>query len=259
VWTATFEFDESVGLVAGAAGVLLVDTRFSERHARELLVDVRSLIDLPLVAVVNTHGHWDHAFGNQAFPDVPIWGHTACPEFMKATAPSMLQKLRAEPGFADVLDDLRGVVVTPPTHLVDDAASIDLGGRVVTLEHFGKGHTDNDLVIRVTDADVLFVGDLMKGSGPPGYRDAFPGQWVHTAERLRTTVGPEHRLVCGHGPNVGEAQLSEWIDLLRGVADLASLVAAEEASEDEAARVAGVHPRAFSQALGRISVEAGAG
>lgn len=256
VWTAVFEFDESVGVVAGEDGVLLVDTRLSPKHARALLTEVRLLTGLPLLAIVNTHGHWDHAFGNQAFDDVPIWGHAACPAFMTATASPMLQSLVAMPAFAQLADDLREVVITPPTHLVEDVASIDLGGRVVTLEHFGRGHTNNDLVVRVADADVLFVGDVMKGSGPPGFRDAFPRQWVDTAQDLHATVGERDRLVCGHGPVVGKRQLADWIDLLDRVARFATLVDAEEMAAEEAAKMAGVHPRAFRQAVGRVGFEA---
>lgn len=49
-----------------------VATAGDQQH--ELRHELRALPGT-LVAAVNTHGHWDHAFGNARFADVPIWGH----------------------------------------------------------------------------------------------------------------------------------------------------------------------------------------
>lgn len=64
-----------MAVVRGADGLLVVDTRGSRRQGDELLDDLRDL-DRPVRCVVNTHGHFDHSFGNQCFgPAVPIYGH----------------------------------------------------------------------------------------------------------------------------------------------------------------------------------------
>jgi glyoxylase-like metal-dependent hydrolase (beta-lactamase superfamily II) len=78
VWFRRYGYgDEKVGLIGSGDGLLVVDTRANEVHAHELIADIRQLSDEPIVAVVNTHGHWDHVFGNAAFGAVPIWGHRA--------------------------------------------------------------------------------------------------------------------------------------------------------------------------------------
>ena len=71
-------FDQNIGVVRGDDGVLVVDTRVSHRQADEILADLRELTPLPVRAVVNTHGHNDHAFGNHRFRPAPIWGHARC-------------------------------------------------------------------------------------------------------------------------------------------------------------------------------------
>src|SRR4051794_30947268 len=62
-WVARFElFDVNVGLVGGAAGLLVVDTHASEVEALRVVEQVRALGVGEVVAVVNTHQHFDHTF-----------------------------------------------------------------------------------------------------------------------------------------------------------------------------------------------------
>lgn len=72
--------DLNVGVVAGARGLLVVDTRVSHAEADELRFELSTFTAAPVVAVVNTHFHWDHVWGNARFPGIPIWGHRRCRE-----------------------------------------------------------------------------------------------------------------------------------------------------------------------------------
>ena len=48
--------------------VLVVDTHSKPSAARALIEQVKKLTDKPVKYVVNTHFHWDHYQGNQAYP-----------------------------------------------------------------------------------------------------------------------------------------------------------------------------------------------
>src|SRR5205085_10239731 len=48
--------------------VLVVDTHSKPSAARELIAEIKKLTDKPVRYVVNTHFHWDHYQGNQAYP-----------------------------------------------------------------------------------------------------------------------------------------------------------------------------------------------
>ena len=72
----------------------------------------------------------------------------------------------------------------PPNEIVRTDAALDLGGRVVVLAHFGRGHTAGDLVAHVPDADVVIAGDLVEESGPPDFGDAYPLEWPGTVAAL---------------------------------------------------------------------------
>src|SRR5262249_29903480 len=72
----TDPLDVNVTLVLGDATALVVDTLSTAEQARALLAAVRSVTGLPL-AVVNTHFHFDHCFGNDviAAEGGPVYGH----------------------------------------------------------------------------------------------------------------------------------------------------------------------------------------
>src|SRR5213596_1933044 len=48
-------------------GVLVVDTHSKPSAARALIGQIKSVTDKPVKFVVNTHFHWDHFQGNQAY------------------------------------------------------------------------------------------------------------------------------------------------------------------------------------------------
>ncbi len=77
-------FDQNIGVVLGDDAALVIDTRSTHVQAREILADLRRLTPSPVTVVVDTHGHFDHAYGNHVFRPAPIWGHEGCVAFMGA-------------------------------------------------------------------------------------------------------------------------------------------------------------------------------
>ena len=214
-------FDQNIGAILGTEGVVVVDTRGSHRLADELRDDLARLTRQPIAAVVNTHHHWDHTWGNARFEEAPIWGHVRCAERVAADSATALHRVVAQvPALAVELGE---VVATPPDHTFADAATVDLADRQVALRHIGRGHTDNDIVVVVPDASVLFAGDLLENDAPPSFGDAYPLAWAETAARLVELV--DGAVVPGHG-GVGDrafaerqaAELAEIATLVRAVA-----------------------------------------
>ncbi|MGD9127282.1 MAG: MBL fold metallo-hydrolase, partial [Planctomycetia bacterium] len=54
----------NAGVIVGEKGVLVVDTLASAKEGKKLLADIRKVTKLPILWVVNTHFHFDHAWGN---------------------------------------------------------------------------------------------------------------------------------------------------------------------------------------------------
>ncbi|WP_052591116.1 MBL fold metallo-hydrolase [Luteipulveratus mongoliensis] len=253
IWTRRYDFaDETVGVIEGETGLVLIDTRASEISGHELRAQLRDLSSSPLVAVVNTHGHWDHVWGNACFTDVPIWAHHRAPDFVRDASEPLRQNLLQRDLTPDERAAITAVTVTPPTDVMNDVKRLDLGDRVVSLTHLGRGHTDHDIVVTCSDADACFVGDLVKESGPPGFRDSFPHEWAQTLDRLMPLLtGP---VVVGHGRVVDRAFAAQFRTTIARVSETLRLLVEGHLDDDAAVSRAGVHPRAFQQARARVGL-----
>lgn len=217
VFVLRYEFlDQCIGVVIGSGGVLVVDTRTTYAQADEIRADVRALTDAAIVAVVNTHHHWDHAFGNARFRPIPTWGHDRCAATLREDGEAMRERVMGQ--LPELADELAEVEITPPDRTFDESAAVDLGDRLVELRHLGRGHTDNDIVALVPDAGAMFAGDLLENDAPPSFGDAFPIAWAETVgERLLPLV--RDVVVPGHGTPAGrdfaERSAGELAELAR--------------------------------------------
>jgi glyoxylase-like metal-dependent hydrolase (beta-lactamase superfamily II) len=212
-------------VVRGGDELLLVDTRSSHRQADQIRDDLQVFGAATIRAVVNTHAHFDHSFGNGRFGpdsdlDLPIYGHRLVAAHHDRYERPMLADWieRGE----EPIDEWREVVITSPTHLVNDGgATLDIGGRRVDLHYFGRGHTDNDLLVQVPDANVWLVGDLVEESGPPMYGSgSYPLAWPATVQRLLHFADRDVIVVPGHGAPVDHAFVTEQQAALAAVAAL---------------------------------------
>ncbi len=193
-------------VVAGSEGLVVVDTRASDVQGRELAAHVRALSALPVLAVVNTHQHFDHTYGNgglrEAWPEVPLVAHETVPDAMRETAPRIARMYADEPDDPHGPDVLATELVVPDA-LLSSMWATDLGDRHVEAVFAGRGHTDGDVVVRVPDADVLLAGDLVEQSAPPSYgHECWPLEWPQTLELVVGLIGDATVVVPGHGTPV---------------------------------------------------------
>ena len=199
--------DVNSTLIVGETGALVVDTLSTRAQAAELAEHVRWVTKLPW-RVVNTHAHFDHSFGNAVLaPDdgTDVWAHERCAEVMEQIDDAQLALLAGE--FPELADDIRTVRLRPPNRTFHTDAELDIGDRVVRLLHTGRGHTDHDLSVLVTDPllgeHALLTGDLIEESGPPMFGDAYPLDWPETVSALLPYASGV--VVPGHGTPVDAA------------------------------------------------------
>jgi len=223
-------FDQNIGVVLGDGAAMLIDTRSTHAQAREILADLRELTRDPVTIVVDTHGHFDHAFGNHVFRPAAIWGHARCVTFLERTAE--VRRARVAQEYPDLAAHLEEVVIDPPDRTFDETGSPQVGGRRVDLFYLGRGHTDHDIVIRVPDANVLFAGDLLENGAVPFFGDGYPLDWPETA--LRVAELSTGVVVPGHGDHGGPAFADEQAAALLHLAELGRRVHRDEMELDDA-------------------------
>ena len=241
----------NIGVVIGADGVLLVDTRESEDAARELSGELRALTTKPVRWVVNTHWHWDHVFGNALFPGAAIWGHRSCRRMLRGNT---------EPHFEDARrwiprerrDEIERVRVVPPQHTFEAVTAIDIGGNRVELTYHGRGHTDADVVVR--SGGVTFMGDLVEQGKSPEMGDSYPLEWPATLAAARPGVGPT--VVPGHGELLSPTDVDDQAERLERVAALFRQVLYEGRPAEEAIRRGPIPELHMRKALARARAEA---
>lgn len=206
VWVARYEFiDLNVGLVGGSRGLAVVDTYASGPLARDVIDDIRALGVGDVVAVVNTHEHFDHTFGNGTFRAeygaVPIHATEEAADRTVLSGERWKARQAGPDGYDDPrVADILATEIVPADHTFSSATVLDLGDRAVELVHPGRGHTGGDLVVRVPDADVLLAGDLVEESAPPAYGpDCYPLDWPLSLDLVLGLTTPDTVVVPGHG------------------------------------------------------------
>ncbi|WP_107768305.1 MBL fold metallo-hydrolase [Nocardioides terrigena] len=222
VWVAHHAWMQvNVTLVGGSDGMVMIDTHGSAHAAGEVADAVRRLGAGPVTALVNTHDHWDHWFGNDVIAagrsDLPIHATDfALEQMVRAGARPDPAQVGDNPRAAEILD----TTLRPATHGFSSAYALDLGDRIVELIHPGRGHTAGDLVVRVPDADVMVAGDLVEESDKPFIGDdSFPLEWPLTLDLVLGLTTDETVVVPGHGRLVDKDYVHEQRNELGVIAE----------------------------------------
>ncbi len=183
------------GFVVGDEAVAVIDTSGSGIMGARLLASVRQVTDRPIRYVINTHMHPDHVFGNGAFQaeGTEFVAHHKMARGLAARADRYMERNR------ELLGDkaFEGTKIVMPTRGIDSPTTIDLGGRSIELVPRKTAHTDNDLTVRCTKTDTLYLGDLLFSGHVPTIDGSIKG-WMALMEEM--TKSPAARVVPGHGP-----------------------------------------------------------
>jgi len=218
----------NMALQTGPEGNILVDSSFATAapKIREAIAQVSH--DAP-DELINTHWHYDHTDGNEAL-------HAAGFEIIAH------RKTRERMSTVQEITFFHIVMPASPTAALpsitfDDAMHAWHNGDSLDLVHFDPAHTDTDIYIQFHNANVLHVGDIWFNNGFPFIDEATGGRiggMISASEKALAIADKDTKIIPGHGPLGGKADLQRYHDMLAGVRDKVAALKAAGASEQEA-------------------------
>jgi cyclase len=251
-------------VIVNDADVVVVDSHVTPAAGRALVAALATLTPKPITTLINTHYHFDHAHGNQAFPPpITIIGSEFTREKLagnplqegtyqffsklftenaqtlaKQAAAATDAKTRADlevqaKAMANHVRDDQETRPVPPTVTLSDRMTLWRGNREIRLLFLGRGHTGGDLVVYLPKERVVFTGDLLL-QGPSYMGDAYLDEWVETIDRIKALDFDV--VVPGHGqPFRDRASIDEFQSYMRDTWSQAVALRAKGVSALEAA------------------------
>ncbi|WP_018335477.1 MBL fold metallo-hydrolase [Actinomycetospora chiangmaiensis] len=208
----------NTGVVVADGAHVMIDTTSTEARNRALLAAVAEVAPGDPRALVNTHHHGDHTFGNWLMPaSTPVVGHVHCREDTLAAGLIAAQVLTGP--------DYGHQEVRPPDVTFTDTLTLWAGERQVHLTHVGPAHTRSDVIAFLPDDDVVFAGDLAFAGGQPFLAEGSLAGYPRALDALRALEPAV--LVPGHGPVCRGDEVPRLLDDLTAYAAFLDEVARE--------------------------------
>ncbi|MDD4911858.1 MAG: quinoprotein relay system zinc metallohydrolase 2 [Sideroxydans sp.] len=184
----------NLSFVIGNKGIAVIDTGGSPVVGARLRKAIRKVSKKPILYVINTHVHPDHALGNAAFKqDHPVFvGHNKLADAMAQRKEVYLRNQAEWVG-----SDAKGTELIPPSLEVAETQTLALGGRQLQLTAHPIAHSPSDLSVFDAESKTLWTGDLLFIERTPSV-DGDVSSWIDVITRLHDINTT--RTVPGHGP-----------------------------------------------------------
>ena len=225
---------------------VLIDTTMSEEAAEDLRKAVIQYTGKKPKFIVITHYHLDHVIGNSVFDSsISIITSERTLNNIKVENVKRIEEIRntsteeidkMEESLETEIDEEKRKEIENDLnfikHVKDEGFALrnpDLCFRKELILHgkdrdlhiltFQKAHTDGDVVIYVSDDEVLFAGDLLFARSDPWLGSGDPEGWISVIDKLLamnfTTVVP------GHGTLASKKEFSLEKKYIREIIQLA--------------------------------------
>jgi glyoxylase-like metal-dependent hydrolase (beta-lactamase superfamily II) len=205
------------GIVAGRAGVVVVEGFASRAGARWMIDQATRLTRRRPTHVALTHYHSDHTGGlSELGRDVA-----------NVVGTDVTRDLIRERNAGPPVDLLRDMVILQGRRPTE----VDLGDRSLILVP-RRGHTDSDVTVEIPDVRVAFCGDLVWNGMFPNYVDASPSRLSREVRIMRASGAATY--VPGHGALTDVTGLDDYIGLLDHVEEEARRAFERGMSAEEA-------------------------
>ncbi len=198
----------NIGVSVGGDGVILIDDQFAPLTSK-ILAAVAKLSPQSVRFVLNTHWHGDHSGGNENLgrAGAVIIAHD-----------NVRERMRVEQ-FTAAFD--RRVPASPsealPVVTFDRTLTLHLNGDEIHVFHVDPAHTDGDSVVEFRGANVIHMGDTYFNGIYPFIDTSSGGTLsglIAAADQVLQLANDETKIIPGHGPLSGKAELAQYRAML---------------------------------------------
>lgn len=209
-----------------------------------LVGEVGKLSKTPASLVVNTHWHYDHTGGNEALAK----------NGARIIAQDNCRQRLSTDQFVEFLD--MKVPASPraalPVATFAREMKLFVNGEDLKLTAVPPAHTDNDVIVQFTNANVLHLGDLYFNGMYP-FIDYSSGGWigglVPAIKNALTMTDAKTKIIPGHGPMATPEDLKSYLNFLETVNDRLAKLMQQGKTVEEA--VAAAPTKDFDEKLGK--------
>lgn len=200
----------NMGLSVGPDGVFLIDDQFAPLTPK-IEAAIKALTPKPVTFVINTHWHSDHTGGNV--------------NLGKAGALIVAQDNVRKRLSSDQFIELLGAKEKPmakeglPVITFSQSVNFHLNGDDIAVFHVPNAHTDGDAIIHFRKANIVHMGDVFFNGFYPFIdfsSGGTPDGFIAAVERVLAITDAQTKIIPGHGPLAGKAELVIYRDMLVG-------------------------------------------
>ena len=208
----------NIVVLTGRDGKLLVDAGFSVSQPA-ISNALGSINADPIKHLINTHWHTDHTDGN-------AWLHSAGAVITahENTRKRLSVDTRVE-GWSYTFPAAPSGAL--PVTVFATECELHRNDTRIVLKYYAPAHTDSDISVYFTDADVVHVGDTWWNGVYPFIDYSTGGSIdgsIDAAEANLAMFSDKTIAIPGHGPVGGRAELTEFRDMLVAIrANVAAL------------------------------------
>ncbi len=198
----------NIAVLTGQDGKLLVDAEVVTARPN-VTAALASINADPIKQLINTHWHFDHTGGNE-------WVHQAGASILahENTRKRLSVDTRVEGWLYTFPAAPAGAI---PTTVFQDEHTVHFNGSTLALKHYAPAHTDSDISVHFTEADVLHTGDTFWNREYPfidySTGGSIDGQ-IRAAEANLARATATTVVIPGHGAVGGKADLTLFRDVL---------------------------------------------
>ena len=201
----------NVVVLFGRDGKIVVDA-FVQPAWPRLKATLDGLDGGPLKTLIDTHWHFDHSDNNASFRSAGggVLAHENTKK--RLSEPHDLLGMHFDPAPAEAL----------PTDTFADRRTVAANGDQIILAHVPPAHTDTDILVHFSKANVMHMGDVFFNGMYPfidaSTRGTINGM-ISGADRALQMANDKTKIVPGHGPLGDRTALQRYRTMLATIRD----------------------------------------